>query len=162
VILWFAGASFVITWAVFRSPALDYRLVMLGAVLPVGEGLLGGPWLLHTLVGGVALLLLVVLATQRRRLVRRRWIGLPIGVLLHLVLDGTFTDGALFWWPFLGGDTLGHGEIPELGRSLALVVIAELVGLACLAWAWRRFGLGDEARRDRFVRTGHLDRALAS
>ena len=33
--LWFAGGSFVLVWLVFRSPAVDFRLVMLGAVLPV-------------------------------------------------------------------------------------------------------------------------------
>jgi hypothetical protein len=162
VILWFAGASFVIVWAVFRSPALDYRLVMLGSILPVGEALVGGPWVLHTLVGGVAMLLVVVLATQKRRLVRRRWIGLPIGVLLHLALDGTFTRAELFWWPFLGTDALGGGDVPELGRELAVVVLLDLVGVVCLGWAWRRFGLGDAARRQQFVQTGHLDRALAS
>jgi hypothetical protein len=48
--LWFAGVSLVFVWAVFKSPALDYRLVMLGAVLPLGEVALGGPRLLHTLV----------------------------------------------------------------------------------------------------------------
>ena len=43
MILWFAGVSFVFVWWVFRSPALDYRLVMLGSVLPVGEAVLGEP-----------------------------------------------------------------------------------------------------------------------
>ena len=33
MILWFAGVSFVFVWWVFRSPALDYRLVMLGSIL---------------------------------------------------------------------------------------------------------------------------------
>jgi hypothetical protein len=162
VLLWFAGAGFVLVWLVFRSPALDYRMVMAGAVLPVAEGIVGGPWILHTLVGGVALLMLVVLATQGRRLVRRRWIGLPIGVLLHLVLDGTFLDAELFWWPFLGTDgVLGQAPTPELGRSVALLLTTEVAGAACLAWAWTRFGLADGHRRDRFVRTGQLDRALA-
>ena len=80
MILWFAGVSFVFVWWVFRSPALDYRLVMLGSILPVGEVVLGGPRLMHTLLGPVALLLLIMLATQKRRLVRRRWIGIPIGM----------------------------------------------------------------------------------
>lgn len=162
MLLWFAGMSFVLTWAVFRSPALDYRMVMLGAVLPVGEGLIGGPWILHTLLGGVALLAVVMLATQRRRLVRRRWIGLPIGVLLHLALDGTFTREALFWWPFLGADALGSGGVPETERGLGVLLLLDLVGLACLAWSVRRFGLDDATRRNAFLRTGQLDRRLAA
>jgi hypothetical protein len=162
VVLWFAGAAFVLVWVIFRSPALDYRLVMLGAVLPVGEALVGGPWLLHTLVGGVALLLVVVLATQRRRLVRRRWIGLPIGVLLHLALDGSFTRAGLFWWPFLGLDEIGQGGVPEVERGLGPAVVFELIGLVCLVWCYRRFGLDDPGRRQVFLGTGHLDRRLAA
>lgn len=162
MVLWFVGAAFVLVWVIFRSPALDYRLVMLGAVLPVGEALVGGPWLGHTLVGGVALLLVVVLATQRRRLVRRRWISLPIGVLLHLALDGSFTRAELFWWPFFGLDQLGDGGVPEVARGLGPVVFFDLVGLACLVWCYRRFGLDDPGRRRTFLQTGHLDRRLAA
>jgi hypothetical protein len=159
--LWFAGASFVLVWAVFRSPALDYRVVMIGAVLPVAEGAVGGPWLLHTLVGGAALLAVVMLLTRHRRLVRRRWIGLPIGVLLHLALDGTFARSELFWWPFLGGE-LGSGGPPETGRSTGLVIVLEVAGLLCLAWAYRRFDLHDPDRRRRFLHSGHLDRRIAT
>lgn len=161
MLLWFAGASFVIVWTVFRSPALDYRLVMLGAVLPVGEALVGGPWVLHTLTVGVAALGIVMLATRQRRLLRRRWIGLTIGLLLHLALDGTVSRTELFWWPFLGSEALGQGPLPELDRAGGINVVLELIGLACLLWAYRRFGLDDPARRGDFLRTGHLDRALA-
>lgn len=160
MILWFAGVTFVFVWWVFRSPALDYRLVMLGAVLPVGEVVFGGPRLLHTLLAPVALLTLVMLATQRRRLVRRRWIGLPIGLLMHLALDGIWARVEVFWWPF-AGLSFGEGGLPELGRSGAVVLLMELVGLACLVWAWRAFDLGDRATRDRFLRTGRLDRTVA-
>ena len=159
MIFWFAGVSFVFVWWVFRSPALDYRLVMLGSILPVGEVALGGPRLLHTLVATVALLTLVMLATQKRRLVRRRWIGIPIGVLMHLVLDGIWARTEVFWWPFLGTE-FGSAGLPELDRPLVVVLAMELVGLGCLVWAWRSFGLTDPAARDRFVRTGHLDRLV--
>jgi hypothetical protein len=159
MILWFAGVSFVFVWWVFRSPALDYRLVMLGSILPVGEVVLGGPRLLHTLVGPVALLVVLMLATQRRRLVRRRWIGLLIGLLMHLALDGIWARADVFWWPFFGTD-FGTEGLPELSHPVGLVILFEVVGLACLAWAWRSFGFSDKATRDRFVRTGHLDRTV--
>jgi len=159
MILWFAGVSFVFVWWVFRSPALDYRLVMLGSVLPVGEVVFGGPRLMHTLLGPVALLAIVMLATQKRRLIRRRWIGIPIGMLMHLVLDGIWARPHVFWWPFFGTD-FGDGGLPELGHSLGVTLLLELVGLACLAWAWRMFGFSDRATRDRFLRTGHLNRLV--
>lgn len=160
MLLWFAGVSFAFVWVIFRSPALDYRLVMLGSVLPLGEALLGGPRLLHTLLGAVALLALVMLATQRRRLVRRRLIGLPIGILVHLVLDGVWTEADVFWWPAFGWAFPGGG-LPELGRPVAVIVLMELVGLACLVAMWRRFDLGDPAHRREFLHTGHLPRDLA-
>jgi hypothetical protein len=159
MILWFAGVSLVFVWWVFKSPALDYRLVMLGSVLPVGEVVLGGPRLLHTLLAPVALLAVVMLATQKRRLVRRRWIGLPIGLLMHLVLDGIWARAEVFWWP-LFGVSFGDGGLPELERPLGLILLLELVGVACLVWAWRTFGFDRAATRERFLRTGQLDRIV--
>ncbi|MCU0310294.1 MAG: hypothetical protein MUE36_05055 [Acidimicrobiales bacterium] len=159
MILWFAGVSFVFVWWVFRSPALDYRLVMLGSVLPVGEVVLGGPRLLHTLLAPVALLTLVMLTTQKRRLVRRRWIGLPIGLLMHLVLDGIWARAEVFWWPLFGW-SFGDGGLPELGRPAGVIVILELIGLACLVWVWRTFDLADPEVRRRFLTTGRLERVV--
>ena len=159
MILWFAGVSFVFVWWVFRSPALDYRLVMLGAVLPVGEFAFGGPRVLHALVAPVALMGILMLATQRRRLVRRRWIGVPIGMMMHLVLDGIWARPTSFWWPFLGVG-FGSGGLPELGRPVAVTLLFELIGLGCLVWAWRAFDLSDPTTRDRFLRTGQLTRTV--
>jgi hypothetical protein len=159
MILWFAGVSFVFVWWVFRSPALDYRLVMLGSVLPVGEVLLGGPRVLHTLLGPVALLGILMLATQKRRLVRRRWIGVPIGLLMHLVLDGIWARPKVFWWPFLGAE-FPTGGLPELGHSVGITLVLEIVGAACLVWAWRAFDFSDAKIRGRFLRTGHLSRVV--
>jgi len=159
VILWFAGVSFAFVWLVFRSPALDYRLVMLGSILPVGELVLGGPRLLHTLVFAVALMGLVMLATRGRRLLRRRLISLPIGIMMHLVLDGIWARTRVFWWPFFGPG-FGAGNVPEVGHSLGLTVVLELIGAACLVWCWVQFDFADRGRRDLFLRTGHLSRDL--
>jgi hypothetical protein len=159
MVLWFAGVSFAFVWLVFRSPALDYRLVMLGSVLPIGEAVLGGPRLLHTLVAAVALLAVVMLATQRKRLVRRRLISLPIGLMMHLVLDGIWTRADVFWWPFLG-TSFGTGQLPELERPVGVTIVLELIGVAALAWCWHTFRFSDRANLDRFVRTGHLPREL--
>lgn len=155
--LWFVGVSFAFVWWVFRSPALDFRLVMLGALLPLGEVVFGGPRLLHTLLAPVVVLVVVMLATRERRLLRRSLIGIPIGMLMHLVLDGIWTRAAVFWWPFLGW-TFPPGQLPELGRSIEVIVLLELLGAAALAFMWRAFSLGERAHRDRFVRTGQLPR----
>jgi len=160
MILWFAGVSFVFVWWVFRSPALDYRLVMLGSILPIGEVVFGGPKLLHALIAPVALLGILMLATQKRRLVRRRWIGIPIGMMMHLVLDGIWARPKVFWWPFLGAD-FGEGGLPEFGHPLGVSLVLEAIGLVCLVWAWRAFDFANPQVRDRFLRTGQLTRSVS-
>ncbi|MCB1027565.1 MAG: hypothetical protein R2704_11015 [Microthrixaceae bacterium] len=154
---WYLGLSWVAVWSVFRSPALDYRLVMVGAVLPVAELPFGtGP--LHTLLAPVVALTVVMLATSGRRLVRRRWLGLPIGMFVHLVLDGSVARPELFWWPVGGSGAFGE-SLPETSAGIWLLA-GELIGLGALLWAIGRFGLDDAERRGEFLRTGRLDRDL--
>lgn len=160
MVLWFAGGSFLLVWLVFRSPAVDYRLVVVGALLPLVELPFGSPRVLHSLTGAVALLALAMILTPRRRLVQRRLVAVPIGVFLHLLLDGIWTDTRAFWWPFAGLEW-SDAELPELARG-GLGVVLELAGAAALWWCWRRFRLFEPARRARFVRTGQLDRDVAT
>jgi membrane-bound metal-dependent hydrolase YbcI (DUF457 family) len=156
VVLWFAGGAAVITWQVFRSPGLDYRVVMAGAVLPVLDAVCGGVRPLHTLVAAVGALVGVMVATRRRRLVRRRWLGVPIGLFLHLVLDGVWSRTKLFWWPLFG--TAGwRVRLPELSRG-AVAAVLEVAGAALLVWFWRANGLSAPSARARFVRTGQVPR----
>lgn len=158
MLLWFAGLSVLAVWKVFQSPAIDYRFVVLGSVLPVAEFALGGPRLLHTLVGAVATLVVVMLATRNRRLLRRQMLGLPIGLFMHLVLDGVWADTHVFWWPWFGG-SFGGARLPELARGLGAVPM-ELAGAAALVYGWKRFGLVDPQRRATFLRTGRIDQEL--
>jgi hypothetical protein len=155
VLLWFAGTAVVTVWLVFRSPAIDYRLVVLGALLPLVELPFGEPRVLHSLTGAVALLVVAMIVTPRRRLVQRRLVAIPIGVFLHLVFDGIWADTDAFWWPFTGLDW-SHDELPELARG-GLGVLLEIVGAGLLWWTWQGFRLDDPARRARFWRTGRLE-----
>jgi membrane-bound metal-dependent hydrolase YbcI (DUF457 family) len=154
VLIWFAAVSVVLVAFIFRSPAIDYRTVVVGAVLPVLEGLLGGPRLLHSMVGAVALLGLAMAVTTRRRVLRRRLLGIPIGVMCHLVLDGSFTRTDVFWWP-VAGLAFAPGQIPELDR-LGLSLVLEAVGIGVALWAWRLFALDDPENRRRFLTDGRL------
>jgi hypothetical protein len=160
VFLWFAGLSWLAVWRVFRSPAIDYRLIVLGSVLPVVDDVIGRPTPLHTLLGAVAAFGLVAVVTRNRRMVSRQWVGIPIGMFFHLVFDGTWTDTKLFWWPFTGG-SLGELAVPELGWPIGIVVAAEIVGALVLVGLWVRLGLTDPDRRRVFLHTGHLDRTVA-
>jgi membrane-bound metal-dependent hydrolase YbcI (DUF457 family) len=155
VLIWFATASVAITFLVFQSPAIDYRLVALGAVIPSIEVPFGAG-LLHTLAAPTLVLIVVMAATSRKRLLRRQWLGLPIGMYLHLVLDLAAPD--TFWWPFRGAE-LWSEPAPELSRG-AWTLILELLGVGIGAWAYRRFGLDNVARRHKFLTTGQLDRSV--
>ncbi len=155
--VWYLVTAAVGVWAVFDSPALDYRLVMVGAVLPVGEVVLGRPGPLHSLVTAVVVLGVVMLATQGRRLVRRRWLGIPIGLFAHLVFSATWTDTDAFWWP-LTGFGLSDAGAPEVERGV-ISVLLEVAGLALGLWWCRRVGLDDRGNRLHFRTTGQLPRA---
>jgi hypothetical protein len=159
VLIWYVATALAGVWAVFDSPALDYRFVMVGAVLPVGEIVLGQPGPLHSLVTAVAVLALVMVATQGRRLLRRRLLGIPIGLFAHLVFSGSWADTDAFWWP-LTGFGLSGAEPPELARG-GWSVLLELAGIALGLWWIRRVGLDDSAARGEFARTGRLPRAAA-
>lgn len=157
MILWPAGMALVATWVVFRDPAIDHRVVVLGAVLPdVIDAPFGGARLLHTLAVSAVLLVSVMLATRGRRHARRRWLFLPVGTFLHLVFDGMWTRTHTFWWPAFGWSL--EGPLPALDHGTGVVVAEELAGALALAWFWRRFRLGEPEVRAAFVRTGRLPR----
>ncbi len=159
MVLWFVGGSWLIVWSVLQDPAVDYRLVMLGAVLPdIVDAPWGGARYAHTLVFAVALLVVVMLATIGRRVLRRRLLGLPIGALVHLVLDGVWTQPRAFWWPFKGASLAGR--LPSLDHAVALTVIEEIAGAVAIIWCIRRFELGDPDRRRVFLHTGRIGRDL--
>ena len=155
---WFIALGFVSVVLVFQSPALDYRMVVLGSVLPLIGILPGVPPLLHTLLAPVVVMTVVMLATRNRRLVRRRWLGIPIGMFMHLVLDGAWSVTELFWWPAFGLE-LPDVALPTLGRG-SVGIAMEVAGVVVLVWAWRRFGLEDPERRAVFFSDGRLDRDL--
>ncbi len=99
-----------------------------------------------------------MLATRGRRLLRRQLLGLPIGMYLFVVLDGSWTRTALFWWPASGWSFPDERSL-IVARGLWSVVL-ELDRASRLAvFLWSRFGLSDPARRHRFLTTGQLDRA---
>ena len=157
---WFAACGVVAVALVFGSSGVDYRVVALGSVLPLAENLTGSPWVLHTLAGSVVLLTAVMLVTagRGRRLLRRRWIGLPIGTLVFLVASGAWLRTALFWWPVGGSGGVGQGGPPEFDRPVAVLLLLELAGIAALAWTAHRFGLSDPERRQALLKSGRLTR----
>ena len=132
MLLWFAGLSVALVWSVFRDPRLDYRLVVVGALLPdVVDGVFGGARVMHSVLASIALLVVVMVSTTGRRPLRRRLLAVPIGTFAHLILDGAWTRTEVFWWPFFGTSFEG-APLPSLDRPVVLLVLMELVGLIAL------------------------------
>lgn len=152
--LWFIGTAVLSVRFIFRDPAFDYRLLIVGSVIPLADAVTGDAGVLHTLVLSLALMVVVMLSTVGRRPVRKLLLGLPIGTMLHLVFDGAWATTELFWWP-LGGFSFEGLRLPEASRGW-LDVPFELAGLVMVAWIARRSRVGDPAARQAFLQHGLL------
>jgi hypothetical protein len=155
VFFWFIGTAVITVGLVFRDPRFDYRLLIVGSVLPVGEGLVAGARVLHSLVFSVALLAVLMVATSGRKPIRKMLLGLPIGVILHLVFDGAWNNTEVFWWPFFGW-SFDDASFPVSDRGLWSLLL-EAIGIGLCVWLWRHNHLGDADRRRAFLHDGQLD-----
>ena len=158
---WFVGTVVVIVWFVFRDPGFDYRLLVLGAVLPaVVDAFFGGARAMHSLTLSVMLLVVLMAVTPGRKPIRKMLLGLPVGTLLHLVVTGAWTNTTVFWWPF-GGFSFEGARHPVAARGWWNIPL-ELIGLGLCWWIVRHAELRDPARRAQFVRTGRLELPVPS
>ncbi|CAN5589394.1 hypothetical protein BH23ACT3_BH23ACT3_01560 [soil metagenome] len=152
---WFIGTSVLAIWYVFRDPRFDYRLLIVGSVLPPAVDVwFGGARVMHSLTLSVALMTIVMLVTTGRRPIRRTLLGLPLGTLLHLVFTGAWTDTTVFWWPFSGGG-FGDAPLPIAERGWWNVML-EIIGVVLVLRIWRQAGLSSPDARSLFRTTGQL------
>ena len=151
---WFIGTAILAVGFVFRDPRFDYRLLIVGAVVPMLDGVFGGARALHSITASIVLLAVLMLATSGRKPIRRTLLGLPIGMFLHLVFDAAWNNTDVFWWPFTGLD-FADAPYPITDRGVVSVVL-EVIGVGLCVWLWRVNQLSSSARRRRFVRDGQL------
>lgn len=167
--LWFVGTSLGAMWMTFRDPAIDHRIVVLGALLPDlldtavawvaslgGSGFDATAGVMHSLLAPVAALVLIMLMTVGRRRARRRWLALPIGMFWHLVFDGAWTSTAVFFWPLVDPGGLHTHLLFVATRPLWLNVALEVAGVALIVWLWRAWALHRPDARQTFVRAGRV------
>lgn len=139
MLLWFVGTSVAAVWFVFRDPQFNFRLVVVGALIPdIIDGIGGGAGPLHSVVTVIALLAVVMLITTGRRPVRKPLLAVIIGLFMHLVFDGAFANTSMFWWP-LGGFATYEQALPSIDRGWINVGL-ELVGVGLILWVRSQIG----------------------
>jgi inner membrane protein len=169
MIFWHMGVAAVIVYVTLGRRRIDYRFVLLGAVLPdVVDGFLGlflfegpaGRWIAHSIPAVVVVTVAIVIGFRRER--RLAVFGLGVGWLLHLVGDGMWAAPRTFLWPAFGTEFATEPREPYswdlLANPLAHLATwgGELVGLGILAWFYVAFGLNHAERRRLFLRDGYL------
>ncbi|HSH10571.1 MAG TPA: hypothetical protein VLA10_02200 [Ilumatobacter sp.] len=155
MLFWFLGTAVVSVWFVFRDPGFDYRLLLVGALLPAGvDAVFGGARVLHSVTFSIVLLAALMLATSGRKPIRKMLLGLPVGTLLHLVFTGAWTNTNVFWWPFFG---FGFDDAPHpVAQRGWWNVPLEAIGLALCWWVVRHAELRRADRRAVFFSAGQL------
>ena len=164
MILWHAGLAATIVYVTLGRRRIDYRFVLVGAVLPdvIDVLLYGGSpdqGAAHSILAVIAVAVAVILVLRGET--RLAVFGIPVGWLLHLVGDGMWNAPKTFLWPAFGSEFSGSPEPYSwdlLVDPLAHLSTwgAELVGLLLLAWFWVAFGLGHEGRARLFLEDGYL------
>ena len=154
---WFIATSIWSIWFVFRDPKFDYRLLAIASLIPdLIDGISGRVGPLHSVITSIAVLFAIMIATAGRRPIRQRLLAIPIGMFMHLIYDGAFTDTKMFWWPVTG---------TSIEQKLLLYVERgpwnlplEIIGITGCLIAWRYFSLSDTTRRAAFLKKGSMRR----
>ena len=130
---WFVGTAVAAVWYVFHDPKFAFRLVVAGALAPdVIELFWGHAGPLHSVVTMVAIMAAVMLITYGRKKSRSKMLAVVIGMFLHLVFDGAFTNTKMFWWP-LSGLQFGDYALPVFDRGLFNIPL-EIIGVLLILW----------------------------
>lgn len=166
--LWHIGASVAFIRYAFRDPMMDIRFLAFGAILadvidlPIGILLwptFKTPRLFgHSMMFAFTAMVLVALFT-RRGPVRKQWILLAVGLLLHLALDAMWRSPETLWWPFFGWDFTFSGFETFLDYASDVLMtpmmwLSEVAGFLYLAALWNKSDLSEREARRRFAVTG--------
>lgn len=178
MLLWHLGMTVAIVFFTLGRRSIDYRVVMLGAILPdfldkpIGtiafrDEYQSGRIYGHTLLFSLILILGIQVFLRGRT--ARRWFVLPIGCLLHLGLDAMWNEPITLFWPLFGTDfpaTIDRGywlEIFLRPFKEPVYALQESFGLAVLVYFALAFGLNRKDRLWTFLRTGDLsEKSLSS
>lgn len=153
--IYLPAVSILLTYFIFRSKGIDYRLIALGSLTPVlMDMFIGHASIGHSFVFAVLVLVLIMILTiGRSRLLRRRLLCIPIGMFFGLVLSGAFLYEQMWWWPFTHNSS---GEELAIFPRTITWIIRDIIGLVAI---YVIVGIGDLYKREnfsRFLRTGTI------
>ena len=170
MLFWHLGITALIIFATIGRRRVDFRVVLLGSILPdIIDKPLGRIFFEetfqtsrlfgHTLALTFTILLVVMLTLRGES--ARRWFILPIAMLLHLGLDAMWNHPITLFWPLFGGfppEPMQGYWLEVLLRPFKhpLEALKEAAGLVALIYMYLGFGLSDKKVRLRFFRTGEL------
>jgi inner membrane protein len=168
---WHLGVTAAIIFLTLGRRRIDYRVVLLGAILPdlidkpIGriffeKQFQNSRLFAHTLAFSVVLLLLIQLFLRGET--ARRWFILPIACVLHLVLDAMWSEPVTLFWP-LFGTHFPRVPVENYWWEVLLrpfdhpwVLVQELVGLGLLLYLGFAYHLHEPGPRRKFIRSGSL------
>jgi inner membrane protein len=169
MLFWHMGVAAVIVYVTLGRRRIDYRYILIGAVLPdIVDAVLttsafesaSGRGPAHSLTAVIVIAVAIMLGLRGD--LRQAVFGIAVGWLLHLVGDVMWEAPRTFLWPAFGS---GFEPTPAEPYSWSLFTdpashlgpwLGELAGLAVLAWFWVAFRLGEEGRARLFLSDGYL------
>lgn len=165
---WYLGGGCVLLLISLGPRRIDYRLALLGLVLPLGDipirllfyahSRLGIHLYLHTFAFPLVLSLGIMFVLRGAR--ARRFFVVPMAVVINLLLAGMLGDPIGAFWPLLG---VHFSKLPPGAALLPLIVamhpldlVKEALGLGALIYIAIAFGLDKPGPRREFLTKGIL------
>ncbi len=163
-ILGHIGFSFAaLYWLKRRAKDMDYRLLLLGSMLPdiidkplglvaFADTVYNGRIIAHTAVFAFVITVISI------RMKSAKLKMLSMGIWLHLLLDFMFLYPATLLWPLFGGfkPLAYHPDFTAELVSNPFVYTTEAIGLAFLLHIFAKHGLYKRENFMRFIKTGKL------
>lgn len=168
---WHVGVTCALVLLALGARRIDYRVVMLGSILPdlldkpigrifFARRFQNGRLFGHTLLFVVVMVLAIQLVL--RGSAARRWFILPIAALLHMALDGMWAQPVTLFWPLFGA-RFPPDPVPDYWLEVLLrpfrhpaELVREVIGLALLVYLGLAFELQHGGPRREFFRRGEV------
>lgn len=165
---WYLGAGCVLLLITLGPRRIDYRLALLGLLLPLVDipirllayrhSHLGVHLYAHTFLFALVLALGIQFALRGAR--ARKWFVVPMGIVANLLLAGMLADPIGLFWPLLGGQftklPAGASLAAQILPTSGFAIVREVAGLLALVYIAFAFGLDKPGPRREFLTRGTL------